>query len=124
MDLAAELQEWFKNNDINDLDNPITKIIKDNLLEKDRWKRSPKMCQGKSKALFFEEAWNDMPEYTMNDLMPIKALKVNFLTWDDYSSFSKLINQKLTPKTKSVWYPKQETIKPSDFVYECVNNES
>jgi hypothetical protein len=53
----------------------------------------------------WEKEWHGMPEFVQENLEPAKSLKVNFLTLDDYGSFCKLINQKLTIQTKSIWFP-------------------
>jgi len=31
--------------------------------------------------------------------------------------FAKLLNQRITPKTKSIWFPKLQLEKPSSYVY-------
>lgn len=67
--------------------------------------------------LFWKEAWKGMPEFIQEDKMPIFSLKVNFSCQDDIDRFSELVNQKITNKTKSIWFPKQENIKPSDYIY-------
>lgn len=52
--------------------------------------------------------WQDMPEFVQEDLLPYNQIMVNFQCQADVDAFSKLINQKLTYKTKSVWFPKSE----------------
>ena len=52
-----------------------------------------------------EKEWKDMPEFIQEDKSPIKQLIVSFKNYDDYKDFAKLINQPLTPKTQSVWFP-------------------
>ena len=53
----------------------------------------------------WEQEWQDMPEFSQDDLEPFKTIKVNFKTPEDMEKFSKLIGQKITPKTRGVWYP-------------------
>jgi len=65
----------------------------------------------------WKEHWQDMPEFIVGDENPHQQIIVSFKSKEDVESFSKLINQKLTYKTKSVWYPKKENIKPSSYVY-------
>jgi len=56
----------------------------------------------------WEEAWQGMPEFKMEDLTPIKSVMVHFASWEDSERFAELIGQTVTPKTKSVWYPEAE----------------
>lgn len=54
----------------------------------------------------WEEHWKGMPEFVQEDNPPYKKIIINFRNEDDYKSFAKLIEQNLTEKTKSIWYPK------------------
>ena len=54
----------------------------------------------------WEKHWIGMPEYTQEDNPPYKKLIVSFRCKEDYEEFSKLIDQNLTVKTKSIWHPK------------------
>ena len=65
----------------------------------------------------WKEHWQDMPEFIVGDEKPHQQIIVSFKSKEDVEAFSKLINQKLTYKTKSVWYPKVERLKPSEYVY-------
>jgi len=49
--------------------------------------------------------WVGMPEFVQDKKEPYKTLIVRFETEQDYNNFAKLIEQKLTPKTKSIWHP-------------------
>jgi len=53
------------------------------------------------------EEWKGMPEYNGEGIAPIKELKVNFRTEEDYRGFADLVGQKLTIKTRSIWYPER-----------------
>jgi len=53
------------------------------------------------------EEWQGMPEFEQEDLLAVKSVKVNFLLLEDVKSFAELINQNITEKTRSIWYPKQ-----------------
>lgn len=64
-----------------------------------------------------QDAWKDMPEYEQGDQMPKFDLKINFESEDDLMSFSELIGQKLTVKTKSVWFPEKERQSLKDMRY-------
>jgi len=61
--------------------------------------------------------WRGMPEFVQEDLQPIKSLTVNFETWDDYAAFAKLVEQRLTPNTRSIWYPEAEIGRLADKRY-------
>lgn len=65
-----------------------------------------------------EEEWQGMPEYEGEDKMGEKQITVHFVTMADYAEFAKLVNQKLTEKTKSIWYPEAEKLSEIDHVYE------
>lgn len=69
----------------------------------------------------WEDEWQDMPEFVQEDKTPYQQIIVSFTSEKDVKEFSQLINQKLTYKTKSIWYPKQDIIEPKNFRYE---NES
>lgn len=64
-----------------------------------------------------EKEWKDMPEFIQENKQPIKQLIVSFKNFDDYKEFSKLIEQPLTPKTQSVWFPKAEIETYANKVY-------
>jgi len=59
----------------------------------------------------WEAEWKGMPEFVQENLEPIRIIKVQFATEEDAISFGKLVNQKLTPKTKWIWYPAKEKVK-------------
>lgn len=56
----------------------------------------------------WREHWKNMPEYKQEDLTPFQSVIVHFESREDMDRFAKLIGQKLTYKTKSVWYPEAE----------------
>lgn len=56
----------------------------------------------------WHDDWQGMPEFVHEDLSPHRSLIVHFASPDDARKFSKLIGQKLTDKTQSVWYPEAE----------------
>lgn len=49
--------------------------------------------------------WVGMPEFDQTAQKPYKELRIRFASKEDYDSFSALIGQKLTEKTKSLWHP-------------------
>lgn len=53
----------------------------------------------------WKKEWLDMPEFIQEDLLPIKSLIIHFETLGDMVEFSHLLKQRMTPNTKSIWYP-------------------
>ena len=51
--------------------------------------------------------WKQMPEFTQENKNSFKKITMKFKTKDDYESFSKIIGQDITEKTKSIWHPEQ-----------------
>lgn len=51
------------------------------------------------------DEWKDMPEFVQDKQEPFAKIIVRFNSQEDLDEFSKLIGQKLTPKTKSIWHP-------------------
>lgn len=49
--------------------------------------------------------WKDMPEYEQEAQKPFATLTVRLETQQDFEEFSKLMEQRITPKTKSIWFP-------------------
>ena len=72
----------------------------------------------------WEEHWQDMPEFNQEELTPFKSILVNFRNYEDYKAFEKLIDQKLTLKTKTIFYPKLDVESMTDKVYINVLNNS
>ena len=77
--------------------------------------RGRKMSKIGLKGFFKEEKieswrkeWQGMPEFVQEDQSPFKSILIHFETREDMDVFSKLVDQKLTLKTKSIWYPKME----------------
>ena len=58
----------------------------------------------------WEKHWVGMPEFEQEDDPNYKELLVKFKTKEDYDKFQKLIGQKLTLKTKSIFYPKDDRL--------------
>ena len=53
----------------------------------------------------WENEWQDMPEFKQEDLTSFRKMVIHFRNQNDVDEFSKLINQKITPKQKSLWFP-------------------
>lgn len=61
--------------------------------------------------------WEGMPECINQDLTASKQLIVSFRNSEDYKAFAELVGQRLTPKTKSIWFPQVEISKYMDKQY-------
>ena len=66
------------------------------------------------------EEWEGMPEFEQEDKTSFKIIHVYFKDQEGFNSFSQIIGQKITEKTRSIWYPEAK-ISRMDEVYE---NES
>ena len=58
-----------------------------------------------------------MPEFIQKDLTSEKSIIVHFRNKDDRDAFSKLVEQKITYKTQSIWFPKAEIDRIVDKLY-------
>jgi hypothetical protein len=72
-----------------------------------------KKPEKKSKGFFevkplWEKEWEGMPEFTQNDLTSFRKIIVHFRNQEDVEEFAKLLNQRITKKQPSIWYPKRE----------------
>ena len=65
-----------------------------------------------------QDEWEGMPEFNQDDKMPIRQIIISFDNKEDINKFSKLLNQNITDKTKSLWFPKVENEKQFDKTYE------
>jgi hypothetical protein len=61
--------------------------------------------------------WQDMPEFIQQDAMPHKSLIVHFRVQDDVDSFMKLIEQRITTLTKSIWFPEKKRRESRYYAY-------
>lgn len=52
-----------------------------------------------------EDEWVGMPEFVQEKKEPFTKITIRFETEEDLKAFAKLIDQNLTPKTKSIWFP-------------------
>ena len=56
----------------------------------------------------WREEWQGMPEFEQKNLLPEYSVRVNFASFEDLQKFASMVEQTLTVKTQSIWYPKQE----------------
>lgn len=53
----------------------------------------------------WKKEWQDMPEFVQDKQDCYAKIIIRFDNENDLQEFAKLINQKLTKKTKSIWHP-------------------
>ena len=56
----------------------------------------------------WDNIWQNMPEYKSKDLMPFKTIYVHFEKREYMEAFAKLLDQKITLETQSIWFPELE----------------
>lgn len=64
-----------------------------------------------------EKEWQDMPEYVMEDLTPFRVINVRFRNEEDVKKFEELMQQTITPKQKTIWFPYAEHRKRAHLRY-------
>ena len=52
-----------------------------------------------------EDEWDGMPEFHQEDLTPWHQVNVRFKDQKDFEKFVKLMDQRITPKQKTLWFP-------------------
>jgi hypothetical protein len=75
----------------------------------------------KQKEFDIYDEWEDMPEFLMEKQKPYKEIKIRFAAKCDYEKFAFMIEQNLTDKTKSIWYPKLDRTLKSGLEYKDEN---
>lgn len=55
----------------------------------------------------WKEHWQDMPEFSNDDLMPYNSVIVHFATQKDMLDFMETINQRFTKSSKFIWFPEK-----------------
>jgi hypothetical protein len=91
----------YESDEIND----VTKFLEDGALPEDKPLEETDDSQ-LTREQFFKKYWKGMPTFDQNDNPPWKQIYLNFRNKEDYEKFAKLVEQDLTDKTKSIWYPK------------------
>lgn len=54
----------------------------------------------------WEKEWQNMPEFVQEKQKPYAQIIIRFDNEENLQEFAKIIGQKLTNKTKSIWHPK------------------
>ena len=74
------------------------------------WKRditAVGMMMG-AEGVDYNAEWQGMPEFNQEDLSPMKSIIVHFKSQEDVDAFAELFGQKITEKTKYLWYPERQ----------------
>ena len=65
----------------------------------------------------WREEWQGMPEFEQKNLLPKYSVRVNFANYEDLQKFATMVEQTISIKTQSIWYPKQERVSLADKKY-------
>ena len=65
----------------------------------------------------WEKEWEDMPEFIQEDTDAFRQIIISFKDKESVDKFAKLVEQKIGPKTKSIWFPPDDREKPSLFKF-------
>ncbi len=63
------------------------------------------------------DEWVGMPEYVSEDQTSDSHVIVHFANEEDQQKFAALIDQPMTEKTRSLWYPRTEIVRITDKEY-------
>jgi hypothetical protein len=66
---------------------------------------------------YSEWEWSGMPSFFQEKQEPYKILVVKFDSEEDLEKFSKKVDQKLTVKTQSAWYPYKSHHRESQLIW-------
>ena len=55
-----------------------------------------------------EQEWEGMPEFNQPDKMPYRQIIISFDKESDVQDFANIMNENITEKTKSFWFPKKQ----------------
>lgn len=65
-------------------------------------KRKPLIAKLKD----WQKEWVGMPEFKHEDKQGLRHIMIHFETDEDVQEFAKLLDQKITHKTRFIWFPK------------------
>lgn len=71
------------------------------------------------KDLDYEKEWQGMPEFDQKDKTAFKTVALHFHDQEAVEKFAKLIDQPITDKTRTIWYPNMIIEKASDKRYDA-----
>tara|TARA_R100000995_G_scaffold56054_1_gene27683 strand:- start:1434 stop:1748 length:315 start_codon:yes stop_codon:yes gene_type:complete len=91
---------------------------KEELLEKIEFNEQPNLLDAMGATKDWEKEWQSMPEFVMGNTEPFQKIIISFQSQEDVKQFAELIEQTITSKTDSLWYPQQEGyVAPKNFLY-------
>jgi hypothetical protein len=61
--------------------------------------------------------WEGAPEFDQEDKTAFQSIHLHFKNQEDIDAFAELVGQKITPKTRSIWYPEIEIERYADKRY-------
>lgn len=61
-----------------------------------------------------EAEWQGMPEFSQEDQLAFRTIKVHFRDQSDVDAFAELISQAVTPKARYLWFPAMEIERTTD----------
>ena len=65
-----------------------------------------------------EAEWEGMPEYSSENISAFRTILIHFKNQIDIDHFMQLIKQKITDKTKFIWFPKVENFNGKNIRYQ------
>jgi hypothetical protein len=81
-----------------------------------RWKRKPSKEDWKNH-------WQGMPEFIEDDQTAFKTIHVHFENQEHVDKFAELVGQRITPKTRFIYFPKQKKGSYADKRYADTQRE-
>lgn len=66
---------------------------------------------------FYDQHWQNMPDFKQEDCGAKRQIIVSFDNEEDVQKFAQLINQNITDKTKSIWFPPREKNNVKDLFW-------
>lgn len=58
----------------------------------------------------YEEEWKGMPEFDQEDNGAFRTIYIHFEKQEDVNNFAEFMDQKITDKTKYIWYPEKKDL--------------
>lgn len=66
-----------------------------------------------------DKVWKGMPSFSQKDISAFQTVYVHLRSPVDREKFAELIGQKLTPKTRAVWYPREKNADMSNTRFQA-----
>lgn len=66
----------------------------------------------------FGELWQGMPEFDQPGEKALQTIIVRFDTREDVDEFARRVEQSITPKTKSIWFPYKAPLDGQNYIVE------